>query len=473
MPRFPDTMSLFKVFLPLLVALALGVTPYPRLLQAQFHAVQQAVERGAGSAAASGLAELAQLYPWRTGLWEAAGKEALRSGELDAAVGYFEQARALEELSPEGLLLLGDAYQIANDLASAAGVWEDLLADPDPPAEVYLRLSQLQRLRGEIDAAAGTLTTYIRRHPGDAARTYELGLLLAASQPENSPAYLEQAAELDPRLMPKARSLQQSIVRALPEGEPAYTLVVAGRELANLGQWDLAVLAFEQAVRERPDYAEAWAFWGQALERLSQDGLPALEKALELDPDSLSANLILALTWQARGRPELAQIYLHHAARLAPTNPDIRLELGNNLALLGDLAAAQEYFLQAIDLSQQDARGLQRIVEYLLNYNIDVLDVALPAARQAVLIAPQDAGALDALAQVYLRLGNPLLARRFLQQALQIDPGYAPAHLHLGLAYLLLDDQVAARQHFDLVRTLAPGTASAGHAERILSGLHP
>lgn len=471
MLRLPDANSLFKVFLPLLVALALGITPYPRPLQAQYHAVQQALEQDEGLDAASGLGELAQLYPWRTGLWEAAGKAALSGGDIGAAVGYFERARGLGDLSPEGMLLLGDAYQVANDLASAAGVWQALLDGDHPPAEAYLRLSQSQRLLGEIGSATGTLIAYIRRYPGDAARTYELGLLLMATQPENAPAYLEQAAELDPQLAPQTRVLQQSILRARLEDEPAYTLVVAGRELATLGKWYLAVLAFERAAWERPDYAEAWAFWGQALEHLGQDGSPALEKALELDPDSLSANLILALTWQARGRPELAQIYLHHAARLAPTNPDVQLELGNNLALLGDLGGAREHFLQALDLSQADAPALQRIVEYLLSYNIEVLDVALPAARQAVLIAPHEPGALAALAQVYLRQGDPLTARRFLLRALQADPGYAPAHLHLGLAYLLLDDQAAARQHFDLARRLAPGTVTAAHAERILSNL--
>ncbi len=45
--------------------------------------------------------------------------------------------------------------------------------------------------------------------------------------------------------------------------------------------------------------------------------------------------------------------------------------------------------------------------------------------------------ALDLMGQALFMLDDTLNAERFLLRALQTDPGYAPAHLHLGQVYLL------------------------------------
>ncbi len=54
-----------------------------------------------------------------------------------------------------------------------------------------------------------------------------------------------------------------------------------------MGEWQLAERAFSQACQLSPEYAEAWAYLSQAQEQLGQDGLPALNKAIALEPDSV------------------------------------------------------------------------------------------------------------------------------------------------------------------------------------------
>ena len=44
------------------------------------------------------------------------------------------------------------------------------------------------------------------------------------------------------------------------------------------------------------------------------------------------------------------------------------------------------------------------------------------------------------MGQVLIKLGDDLNAERFLDQAIQADPNYAPAHLHLGFLYLVRGD---------------------------------
>jgi tetratricopeptide (TPR) repeat protein len=401
-------------------------------------------------------------------LWEEAGRAALNAGDYLGAINHLEQARAASSLTASGFILLGEAYQLQGNETAAEQVWRALVDLGEAPPGIYLRLANALRLRNEIPAAIEVLQALLVHHPGQASATYELALLLAASDPQAALPYLVQAAELDPSLAPKVEALRRSINTASFENEPAYTLLAAGRALAGLEEWALAGEAFVRATAERPDYAEAWAYLGHARERLGEDGQQALDSALTLDPDSLSANLFAALHFAEHDRPEMALIYLHNASRLDPTRVEIQLELGNVLAEMGDLVSARRHFERALDLAGRNPDAWRSTAEYALRYNIDIRELVLPAARQAVLLAPEDPAALDTLGQVYFRLGDPLSARRFFQRALQQDPGYAPAHLHMALYELLIGSPDAAAEHLELVLQLAPGTPTSDQAKRLL-----
>jgi tetratricopeptide (TPR) repeat protein len=164
----------------------------------------------------------------------------------------------------------------------------------------------------------------------------------------------------------------------------------------------------------------------------------------------------------------MALIYLHNASRLDPARPEIQLELGNVLAEMGDLASARRHYDRALALAGRDPDAWRTAAEYALRYNVDVRGLVLPAARQAVLLAPEDPAALDTLGQVYFHLGDPLSARRLFLRSLQQDSGYAPAHLHLALYELLTGNPGAAAERLELVLQLAPGSPSADQAKRLL-----
>jgi tetratricopeptide (TPR) repeat protein len=90
-----------------------------------------------------------------------------------------------------------------------------------------------------------------------------------------------------------------------------------------------------------------------------------------------------------------------------------------------------------------------------------------------VLLAPDDPACLDALGQVFFLLGDVTSAGRFYERALQADPGFAPAHLHLGLVYLQQGDSQEAVNQFTLASRLAPGTPAAEQAQRLLANPVP
>jgi Flp pilus assembly protein TadD len=105
---------------------------------------------------------------------------------------------------------------------------------------------------------------------------------------------------------------------------------------------------------------------------------------------------------------------------------------------------------------------------FSIKHDYDVHQIGLPAARQAVILAPDGPAELDTMAQVLISLSDTGSAERFLQRALDANPDYAPAHLHLGIIYALNGDIKLARQKFELAISLAPGTPTAEQAQRLL-----
>jgi Flp pilus assembly protein TadD len=201
--------------------------------------------------------------------------------------------------------------------------------------------------------------------------------------------------------------------------------------------------------------------------------LGELQKAVSLDPHSLSANIFLALYWRRQGQFDQALAALGQAASLEPQNPILQVEIGDTLAAAGNPEAAVRAYEQAISLAPEDTTYLRLMALFSLKYGYRIGDIALPAARQAILKAPSKAENQDLMAQVLMNQNDLVNAQRFLSQALQIDPGYAEAHLHLGLLYLLQDDKQAARQQLELVASLAPETPTAGEAQRLLKSSFP
>jgi tetratricopeptide (TPR) repeat protein len=196
-------------------------------------------------------------------------------------------------------------------------------------------------------------------------------------------------------------------------------------------------------------------------------GLPELQYALQLDANSILANTFTALYWERQEDYSQAQIYLERAISFSPNDPFIYSELGNIQAKAGDLPAAQATYATAIQLSPQDPLFYRLLAEFALENQIQIRELALPAARQAITLNPNDASSLDVMAQVMFVLKDFRSAERFSLSALQADHAYAPAYLHLGMTYLYLREPDLARQWLNLAETINPDSWVASQAERM------
>ena len=476
-----DLQIIIRALIPLFVIPLLGIAPRPHELQHSLQNVQPAGGAGAAGRSAASLAQIVEYQPWRVDLWQVAGAYAVQAGDPQAAVTYYERGNRVDALTPINTLYLGDAYQQQGEEQAALQAWEMALQAGADPVEVYHRYLAVHRRQDNSQEVTADLQALATLRPADVQLRYTLGLYLAAQQPQEALPHLAQAADLDPSLKPRADALASSIRAASRSDDPAYTLLEAGRALAAVGEWARAAEAFQRSVDQRPQFAEAWAYLGEARQHLPleeggadpETGMVELQKSLEIDPDSLVANTLLALYWQRHGRFDEARDVLQRVSGIYPENPALLAELGNLLAQDGEMEVALSAYQAAVELEPRQADYWRLLAGFSASYEYLLGEVGLPAARRAAALDPDNPANLDMLGQVLLLLQDFASAERTFQRAVQVDAGYAPGHVHLGLIYILRDERIQAREKWTYVLELAPGTPAADQAKRLMDNYFP
>ncbi|MGM0373613.1 MAG: tetratricopeptide repeat protein [Chloroflexota bacterium] len=414
------------------------------------------------------MADLAQRLTWRPELWEKAGHFAQRAEELALAEAYFERARALDVLTQQGRIALGEVYHAQGEVSLAEEVWSEVEGSPQTAGY----LAQLHQELGDYPAAIRDWREYISLvDEVDPGTHFKLGLLLAAEEPVRALPHLEKAAPS----YPEAEKLRSALTETQDQ-EPAYQQVVAGQALASLDRWTLAEYAFEKAVRYRPDYPQAWAYWGEALQQVGKgdpDPLQALEKAYDLAPESPEVNIFLGIYWQRKDEHSRALPFFETAADIWPDNPEVYVEQGQSLAVLGDLSTALAMYEKAVQKDPENPAYRRLLAAFCVTYHYKVQEKGLPAARQAVHLSGGDPPALLVMGQVLREVGDLQNAKKFFIQALEKDPKFARAHFSLGMTYLALDKKALADRHLQAVLYYSTNPTLREQAQRALATFSP
>lgn len=429
---------------------------------------------------ATNLAAAATYNPWRYDLNIAAARYAFQAGETQLTIQYLERPGTLSRLATADLILLGEAYQKSGNPTMAEAIWKHI-SEQGNSIPALQSLADLYLQRKDYASAASYMQKLLSLNPSDVRLTYQIGLLYALTDPIKALPFLAQVAQMGSSDSSPAEDLHDKIKTASLFEEPAYTSLIVGRQLADWGDWGFALVAFQRAVSLRSDYADGWAFIGEARQQISlqetgsalKDGRLELELALQLDKNSVLANTLMGLYWERQVDYTQAAKYMRQAIVNSPQDPYLYSELGNILSKAGDLPAAQSAYEAAIKLTPQDPLFYRQLAQFAMDNHIQIHELALPAARQAILLAPHDERSLDLMAQVMLVLLDYHSAERYSINALQSDPQYAPAQLHLGMAYLYQGKANLARKWLTLAETLDPDSWVAAQATRLLDYYFP
>jgi predicted Zn-dependent protease len=286
-----------------------------------------------------------------------------------------------------------------------------------------------------------------------------LGLHLAVTAPKEAETILIDAANRDPSYSAAVQSLRGSLALFASTEHPAYGWLMIGRSLGAIDQWALAEEAFHQSTGLSPEYAEAWAFLSEARAHNGGSGRPEMERALQLSPGSPLVNALNAIALRRQAHYAEALEFLKDVALQEPEEPFWLVEIANTLVAQGDLMAALGYFQRAAALDDENTIYWQALAMFSVDYNVDIRGVGLPAARQAVMLAPEDPSALDVMGWALANLDDSITGERFLQQALALDPAHPLANLHLAQIYLRRQQN---REAYLYLKQAAGQSGSAG-----------
>jgi tetratricopeptide (TPR) repeat protein len=212
--------------------------------------------------------------------------------------------------------------------------------------------------------------------------------------------------------------LCEYMVSKVPNAAPSlhYNLGVAYGEL---GRWQEATEAFKQAIRIKPDYADAHNNLGAAYSKLGrwQEAVDEYKQAIKIKTDYAEAHYNLGTTYSKLGRYQEAIDEYKQTIRIKPDYADAHNNLGIVYGELGRYQEAVESYKQAIIIKP----------DYTENYNLGIN---------------------------YYKLGRYQDAIEAYKQAIRIKPDYALTHYTLGVAYVVTGDKGSALEEYKILKTL-------------------
>ncbi len=228
----------------------------------------------------------------------------------------------------------------------------------------------------------------------------------------------------------EAELLYKQILQLKPDLENQYYPIVSN----NLGsifeqqrKLDAAVESYQQALKLKPDYAEAHYNLGNVRKKQGflEAAVESYQRALELQPNYAQAHNNLGNVFQEQGFLDVALKSYQQALNIKPDYAQAYDNLGNVLLQKGKLEEAVESFQQALNIKPELPSAHHNLGNALKLQG--KLEAAVNSYEQAISLNPN-------FAEVYQNLGNTLYEQGNLEaaiesyhQALKLKPDFAPA----------------------------------------------
>jgi tetratricopeptide (TPR) repeat protein len=442
-----------KIVLPLVLAVLFGLSPRPLEFE-------KALKNTGDRSEADSMSAIIAYEPWRVDAVVSLAKLRLENGESQPAIELLLKAEAGGNLPLEGLRLLAAALEKNGQTGRALEIWQKIVAQDPDERDNYMKVHQLQAKLGQNEAGVKTLESMLEHFPTDAEGLYLTGLMYFSAGKKEGLDSLKQAAEFEPAYEKAVEILLAADYEASQSEDPAYQNLMRGRGLGSVGSWQLAADMFEHVVELNPDYAEGWAFLGEARQQTGAgDGQAELRKAAELDGNSQTVRGLNALYYRRNGEYDKALGFISQAARTEPLLASWQIEWANTLTEKNDLEEALIHYKKAIELEPNNPDNRYLLARFCLDYHMELRETGLQAAREGAARQPGDARWPDLLGRIFWVLGDADLAERNFRRSVEIDPDYSAASLHLGQLYLDQGDNTRA---YTLIKSAAVQDVDAG-----------
>lgn len=214
--------------------------------------------------------------------------------------------------------------------------------------------------------------------------------------------------------------------------------LLRGKRDLDRGDNDAAVAQLKIATTLLATNAQAWNYYGVALQRAGQvdDAVNAYERALSLDRDLVEVHYNLGWLWLDQNKPDAARNEFTAYTLSRPNDVDGWLKLGSSQLRCSETSAAERSFSTA----------------FYLNTN--------------------NAGALNGLGLARIQRDQPREAALYFAAAIRYHPDFAPAYLNLAaVSQEYLHDNAMALRNYRAYLALAPHTADWNNVNAIVANL--
>ncbi len=246
-----------------------------------------------------------------------------------------------------------------------------------------------------------------------------------------------------------------------------------GRKFAESNYWALARISFARALDLAPEYTEARAYYGLALDMSGRDGGTELERAIKTAPKSAMAHAFMGIHLKNNEELDKAREAFESAIELEPENAGTIAELASIYERLGEIETAKSTYILAAKIGDDDPVFWALLTDFSLTHELEIDTLGIPAARNAVVLGggrPED---LAALGYAHLLDNDFVLAERILRYATVKGPSIAAAHYYYGLLKNLQGDTQGAILSLKRAVLLDPGGRYGDLANRTLEKLAP
>lgn len=369
--------------------------------------------------------------------------------ELDAALRDLREAVDLDPGALLAIELLGDVNTSLQRAERAIERYETYVSLDERNARVHYKLGLARYRAGRVDTAATALQQALNLDPALGDAHYVLGLVLR-----------------DQNKLPAARRSLEESARRLPAGQTAPREALA-EVYALEGEHTKAINELETLAALDPTRADRLVAVGLAQARAGREdaAVTTLSRAVEHFPDAPQAYAALGHVWLASAQRRGDRIALNkalealqQAASRSDASSETFAELGRAWSLAGDMPAAERALRQAV------ARLPVPPDAYLQLADVTMRDGRIQAARDALLKYATLVGDEKPLADVStriadlsLRLGEPALAVRWFDRAIDDSGPSMALQVRLADAAMKSGDTARARRVLDEALVADPG----------------
>ncbi len=302
--------------------------------------------------------------------------------------------------------------------------------------EPFLKMLAYQQMKqGNLAQARHLWEQLLQLAPNDEEAFYQLALLAIPDDITQAMNYLVSLNESSSELGMQADQL----LVALQQND----LLTLGLLLSEFEEWQTAQRVLTALISVEPMHWQAYLYRSYVRDQQGENGLSDLEIALGLADNPALPLYFLGIHWRTIDENlEAAVAAFELAAKLDPQNASIAIELAITYQEMGHDDLAATWYDAALRLEPHKVEWHRLRAAFYAERDVEVVDIR--PIEQSLVLFPNDAHLLTSLGYAYYQLGDYVMARTYLVQAVELDPNSARTQYYYAVAMEQFGDLSAA-----------------------------